>query len=100
VCIGRDPLPDLFSPLYVPLATGRSIPFKIRLLEAHDVSLAIGSKPWLKMMPSPSEKDVYQLTTTVPAGQRVRLNAETDAAAKSYATVIDFTDNSQGSPGR
>jgi hypothetical protein len=85
----------LFSPLYIPLDAGKSIPFKVRLLDAHDVSLAIGSKPWLKLTPSPSEKGVFQLTTVVPAGQRVRLNAKTNAADKSYVTLIDFTDTSQ-----
>jgi hypothetical protein len=85
----------LFSPLYLPLAPGKSTSFKVRLLGAHDVSLAIGSKPWLKLTPSPSEKDVYQLTTTVPTGQRIRLNAKTSPANRSYETLIDFTNKGQ-----
>ena len=81
----------LFSPLYTPLPTDKSLLFKVRLHDAHDVSLAIGDEPWLDLMPSPDEKNVYQLKTTVPAGARVRLNAKTSPNDESYATLIEFT---------
>jgi len=38
-----------------------------------------------------SEKDVYELTTAVPRGGRVRLNAKNPAGGTSYTTLIDFT---------
>lgn len=81
----------LFSPLYTPLATNKQLLFKVRLHGAHDVSLAIGDEPWLDLMPSPEEKNVYQLKTTIPADVRVRLNAKPSPDDKSYATLIDFT---------
>jgi len=80
----------LFSPLYTPLATDKPLLFKVRLHDAHDVSLAIGDEPWLDLTPSPNEKNVYQLRTTVPAGVRVRLNAKSSPDDESYATLMDF----------
>lgn len=81
----------LFSPLYMPLATDKPLLFKVRLHDAHDVSLAIGDEPWLELKPSPDEKSVYQLETSVPDGVRVRLNAKTSPDNESYATLIEFT---------
>ncbi len=82
----------LFSPLYTPLAIDKSLLFKVRLHDAHDVSLAIGDEPWLDLIPSPDAKNVYQLKATVPAGARVRLNAKTSPNDDSYATLIEFTE--------
>jgi hypothetical protein len=81
----------LFSPLYLPLAADRRTSFRVRLHGALDPKLAIGNKPWLKLNPVVGERHVYQLTTEVPDGQRVRINAKTAAGAKSYDTVVDFT---------
>jgi len=82
----------LYSPLYTPLATNKSLLFKVRLHDAHDVSLAVGDEPWLELAPSSTERNVYQLRTTIPAGARVRLNAKTSPDSESYATVIEFTE--------
>ena len=81
----------LYSPLYLPLATDKPVAFKVRLSGAHDVSLAIGENPWLALDPVPGQKDVYQLNTPVPAGERVRLNAKRSPADESYKIVIDFS---------
>ena len=58
----------LYSPLYLPLATGKPLSFKVRLSGAHDVSLSVGDEPWHRFVRSPTEKDLYELTTTIPAG--------------------------------
>lgn len=81
----------LESPLYVPLPTGRPVTFKVRLQGTDDVQLAIGDRPWLALQPVAGQKNAFQLTTTVPPGQRVRLNATPSTGARSYATLIDFT---------
>jgi hypothetical protein len=81
----------LLSPLYVPLATGEPLTFKVRLQGAHDVSLAIGNKPWLRLAPSPGQRNVYELKTPIPAGADVRLNAKLSPDADSYKKLIEFT---------
>ena len=81
----------LESPLYVPLPTGRPVTFKVRLEGTGDVQLAIGDRPWLALGPVAGQQNTFQLTTTIPPGQRVRLNAKPSAGATSYATLIDFT---------
>jgi hypothetical protein len=81
----------LHSPLYLPLDTESPVLFKVRLSGAHDVSLAIGDEPWLKLTADTTDTDVYQLRTTVPAGQRVRLNAKAAPDEESYDTVIAFS---------
>jgi hypothetical protein len=83
----------LESPLYVPLATGRPITFKVRLQATSDVQLAIGDRTWLPLQPVAGQPNTFQLTTTVPPGQRVRLNAKPSSGGSSYATLIDFTPN-------
>jgi hypothetical protein len=80
----------LHTPLYLPLATDTPLLFKVRLSGAHDVSLAIGDGPWLKLKPDAADASLYQIRAPVPAGQRVRLNAKQDPAAESYDTVIAF----------
>jgi len=80
----------LYSPLYLPLNVEKPLVFKVRLQGAHDVHLAIGKQPWLKMQPDPADADLYQIRTSVPAGQRVRLNAKATPDANSYDTVILF----------
>jgi hypothetical protein len=82
----------LFSPLYLPLATDKPLLFKVRLHNAHDVSLAIGDKPWVPLERTPGGDNVYQLTSPVPAGERVRLNAKLSPRDESYKIVIDFTE--------
>ena len=84
----------LYSPLYLPLVTDKPVSFKVRLSGAHDVSLAIGKKPWLALKPVPGEQDVYQITTAVPAGERVRLNAKQSPQDASYKIVIEFASGS------
>ncbi len=81
----------LESPLYVPLPTGRPVTFQVRLQGTRDVRLAIGDRPWLALEPVAGRENVFQLTTTVPPGQRVRLNAKPTTGGASYATLIDFT---------
>jgi hypothetical protein len=81
----------LESPLYVPLPTGRPVTFKVRLQGTNDVRLAIGERPWLALEPAAGQQSLFQLTTTVPPGERVRLNAKQATGAASYATLIDFT---------
>jgi hypothetical protein len=85
----------LVSPLYVPLATGTPLKFQVRLQRAHDVSLAIGDKPWLRLTRSPGEDDLYELTTSVPAGANVRLNAKLSPDADTYKKLIEFTDSGE-----
>jgi len=81
----------LFSPLLVPLRTDKPLLFKVRVRGAHKVSLTIGEKRWLRLSPSPEEKDVYSLKMSVPAGTRVRLHAKRTPEGRSHATLIDFT---------
>ena len=85
----------LLSPLYVPLTTGKPLKFKVRLQRGHDVSLAIGDKPWLRLTPSPGEDNVYELTTAIPAGADVRLNAKLSPDADTYKKLIEFTDSGE-----
>lgn len=82
----------LFSPLYTPLATNKPLLFKVRLHDAHEVSLAVGDEPWLDLLPSVEEKNVYQVNATIPDGARVRLNAKTSPNDDSYSTLIEFTE--------
>ena len=63
----------------------------LRLHDAHAVSLAIGDKPWLPLVASSAEKNVYELTTNVPPGVPVRLNAKPSPDAESYKILVDFT---------
>jgi len=84
----------LLSPLFVPLAAGRPVPFKIRVRGASRVSLLIGEKQWQKLDPHPADKDVYQLTATVPRGLPVKLMAK-GPADKSHWTLVDFTPESK-----
>jgi len=81
----------LYNPLYLPLATGKPLLFKIRLHGAHDVSLSAGDEPWLRLTPSPTEKDMYELKTTIPADVHVHLNAKTSPNSDSHTVVIDFS---------
>jgi hypothetical protein len=81
----------VLSPLYIPLPTGKPLKFKVRLQRAHDVSLAIGDKPWLRLTPTPGEENVYELTTPIPADSEVRLNAKLSPEADSYKKLIEFT---------
>jgi hypothetical protein len=81
----------LHSPLYVPLPTAQPLLFKVRLRDAHDVRLAIGDKPWLPLTRGGADNEVYELTTEIPAAQRVRLNAKLSPEDDSHTTLIDFT---------
>ena len=80
----------LYSPLYLPLATDTPVRFKVRLEDVHDVSLAIGDNAWLPLTRSATDRNLYELTTTVPAGQHVRLNAKLSPEDKAHKIVIDF----------
>ncbi len=80
----------LISPLYLPLPPEKPLLFKVRLPGARNVSLAIGDAPWLRFQPNPDDEDVYQIETSLPAGEYVRLNARTNPAEKQYDTVIGF----------
>ncbi len=82
----------LYSPLYTPLATNKPLLFKVRLHDAHDVSLAVDDEPWLDLVPSLEDKRVYQVKATIPDGARVRVNAKTSPDDDSYSTLIEFTE--------
>jgi len=81
---------SLYSPLYLPLAVGKPLPFRVRLRGAEEVYLTIGGRRWERLLPNRSEKEIYELTTTVPSGVPVRL-ALKKPGGDSYATFIDFT---------
>lgn len=80
----------LAGPLYVPVATGRPVTFKVRLHGAGRVALAVGDAQWQDLAPVDGEKDTYQLSTSVPPNQRVRLNASRSTGG-GYTTILDFT---------
>jgi len=79
------------SPLYVPLATGQPLTFKIRLRGAEQVHLVIGDR-WLPMQPVSGQKDMYKATAEIPAGAAVRLMAKEAARGSSHWTLVDFTE--------
>lgn len=81
----------LHSPLYVPLAAGKPLVFKVGVSGAEQVSLVIGDKQWLPMKPVPEEKDVYQHTIEVPRGAAVRIMAKEPSRGASHWTLVDFT---------
>ena len=85
----------LYSPLYLPLATGKPLSFKVRLQGAHDVSLSVGDEPWVRLAPTPTEKDIYELKTTIPAEVHVHLNAKTSPNSDNHTVVIDFSARGQ-----
>lgn len=85
----------LYSPLSVPLAGGEQVTFRVRLHGAHDVKLAIGSKPWIPLRVHPDNPDVYELTTTVPPQASVQVNAKHSPDDETHTTVIDFSAGDQ-----
>jgi hypothetical protein len=81
----------LHGPLFVPLAGGKPLQFRIGLRGTRDVFLAIGERPWLQLAPAPGEPDVYQLTAAVPPGVPVKLTAKTPGDGGKHWTLVDFT---------
>jgi transglutaminase-like putative cysteine protease len=81
----------LITPLYTPLPTGKPLAFRVRLDRAVTVKLAVGDERWRPLTAKASAPGLYELTTTIAPGQRVRLNARLSPTDTSYKTLIDFT---------
>jgi len=81
----------LYSPLFLPLATGKPLGFRIRVRDTDEVHLVIGKRPWLPLARDPLQEDVFQLTSEVPPGLPVRLTAKKPAGGHAYWTLVDFT---------
>lgn len=80
----------LESPLFVPLPNDKPVEFRLRIRGTRDVQLSIGSRPWQRLVPHPTEKDVYQATATVSGDMAVKLVAK-DPAGGGFTVLVDFS---------
>ena len=81
----------LYSPLFVPLPTGRPLSFRIRVRGTDEVNLAIGKTPWQPLVPETPGGQVYRITASVPPGVPVKITAKRPVGDHPYWTLVDFT---------
>ncbi|MDA0284339.1 MAG: hypothetical protein O3B86_13395 [Planctomycetota bacterium] len=65
----------LLSPLYVPLSTGNTEMFRIRVDATNEVNL-VADGSWLRMTPSPGNASVFEVKLRIPPCDKLRIVAK------------------------
>jgi len=81
---------SLYSPLYLPIPTGRPTSFRIRVPGAAEVNLVIDRR-WQELSRVPGQDHLFSLTATVPPGASAVLAAKPPGNDAGHQTLVSFT---------